>query len=238
VRNYFVQRLLWIPILLFGITLLDFVFINVAPGDPIMSMIDPSTLRDVPPEFIEARKEALGLNDPIPVRYVKWLGELAQGNLGFSYTRQRPVAELLWGAWLNSITLVVISMVVSSVIGIVLGILSALRPYSLLDYLLTVVAFISPSTPSFFISMGLIYVGALKLGWFPTSGFHSRRGANAAGSAASPRLTRAGAVARRYRHVAALYAVKPAGSHPPRLHYDGAQQGVARTPCHHAPCVA
>jgi peptide/nickel transport system permease protein len=169
-NRYYVRRLLMIPVLLFGITVLDFVFISIAPGDPITAMIDPSALRDMPPEFIEARREALGLNRPVPVRYVAWVGELAQGNLGYSYTRQRPVAELLGVAWRNSVSLVVLGLFISSVLGILLGVVSALRPYSVLDYGLTLLAFLGPATPSFFISMALIYIGALRLGWFPTSG--------------------------------------------------------------------
>ena len=172
-QTYFVRRLLWIPILLLGITLLDFTFINLAPGDPITSMISPETLRDMPPEFIEARKQALGLNDPIPVRYIKWLGELLQGNLGYSISRVIAVSEIMKSAWQSSILIVLPSLIISTTLGILLGILSALRPYSLIDYVLTILAFIVPATPSFFIAMGLIYLGALKLQVFPTSGLYT-----------------------------------------------------------------
>jgi peptide/nickel transport system permease protein len=136
-------------------------------------MLDPEIIMRLSPAAIEARKEALGLNDPFHVRYALWLKELASGNLGYSIIRRRPVAELMVEAWRKTILLVVLSMVVSTTVGIALGVLSALRVYSGIDYGLTILSFLGASVPNFFFAMILMYTGAVKLGWFPTSGLQS-----------------------------------------------------------------
>lgn len=171
--QYIWRRLLLMPLLLLGITLLDFIFISIAPGDPVSAMLDPEIMMQMSPAQIEARKRALGLDQPIPVRYVLWLKEVALGNLGYSIIRRRSVAELMVDAWQKTALLIAISMVVSVITGVFLGILSALRPYSKVDYALTLLSFVGAAMPGFIFAMGLIYVGALKLGWFPTSGLTS-----------------------------------------------------------------
>src|SRR5215203_4780161 len=140
-RDYLIRRVILIPILLLGITVIDFVFINLAPGDPVTAMLDPQDIRKMSKEDIEARREALGLNQPIYVRYVLWLRELFSGNMGHSMIKSQPVSELMATGIGNTFVLMLLSLVISTVFGIVLGIASALRPYSWLDYFLTGVAF-------------------------------------------------------------------------------------------------
>lgn len=172
-RRYILRRLLLMPVLLFGITIFDFAFINAAPGDPVSAMLDPDIMLQLSPEYIEARKRALGLDKPIPVRYVLWLKEVANGNLGYSIIRRRPVAELMFSAWQKTALLVVFSLLFSTVGGSILGVVSALKPYSTTDYLLTIFAFMWVAMPSFFFALILIYVGAVRLDWFPVSGLQS-----------------------------------------------------------------
>jgi peptide/nickel transport system permease protein len=172
-RQYVIRRLLLMPILLLGITALDFCFINLAPGDPVSAMINPNEMRGMSKEAVAARRRALGLDRPIYVRYAVWLKELGRGNLGYSIVKAQPVARMMKVGIKNTITLMALSMVVTTVVGITLGVLSALRPYSLASYALTAVAFAGVATPSFFLALILILVGALKLGWFPTSGLRS-----------------------------------------------------------------
>jgi peptide/nickel transport system permease protein len=119
---------------------------------------------------IEARREALGLNQPIHVRYLLWLRELFQGNLGHSMIQSQPVADLMMVGIRNTFTLMLLSLIISTILGIILGIVSALRPYSWIDYILTGVAFTGVAMPSFFLALMLILIGAVELGWFPTSG--------------------------------------------------------------------
>ncbi len=91
-RQYLTRRLLLIPVLVIGITLLDFVFINLTPGDPVTAIVNPNELVGLDPAAVEARREALGLNKPILVRYGIWLKEMATGDLGYSMVKSQPVA--------------------------------------------------------------------------------------------------------------------------------------------------
>ncbi len=169
-RQYLLRRLLLVPVLLLGITALDFVFINLAPGDPVTAMIDPNEMINISREDVEARREALGLNKPLVVRYGIWLRELARGNLGYSIVKAQPVATLMIDGLKNTILLLTLSLLGSTLIGIIFGIISALWPYSPLDYVLTTLSFAGIAMPSFFFALILIVVGAVQLGWFPTSG--------------------------------------------------------------------
>ncbi len=168
--TYVIRRVLMIPILMFGISVIDFVFINIAPGDPVTVMLSPTDRINMSPRDIERRREALGLNKPIHVRYVIWVREVATGNLGFSLVKSQPVSRMVVTAVKNTIIIMTLSMVLATTIGVVLGIISALRPYSFIDYVLTAGSFIGVAMPGFFMSLILIRVGALELGWFPTSG--------------------------------------------------------------------
>src|SRR5215469_6601136 len=104
-RQYILRRLLLIPILVLGITMLDFVFINLAPGDPVTAMIDPSERVHMTPADIQARREVLGLNKPLYIRYGIWLWELFHGNLGYSIIKSQPVAAMMWSGIQNTIAL-------------------------------------------------------------------------------------------------------------------------------------
>src|SRR4029450_778766 len=98
-------RLLLMPILLLGITALDFCFINLAPGDPVSAMINPNEMRGMSKEAVEARRRARGLDRPIYVRYAVWLRELGSGNLGYSIVKAQPVAQMMKVGIQHTITL-------------------------------------------------------------------------------------------------------------------------------------
>ena len=154
--RYIRKRLLQAVPVVFGITILTFFIMKMAPGGPLTGMISPRTSS----ESLQRAREALGLNDPIIVQYWNWLKQLVQGNFGYSTYNGQAV-------------LTVTSFVISFVVGIPLGVYSATHKYSKADYGLTVFSFIGISIPSFFFGMGLIFVFALKLKWLPTSGFGS-----------------------------------------------------------------
>ena len=166
--QFILRRLLVSVPLLIGITLVIFLLANLMPGDPILAvMTGEAQLSEA--QLQEAR-ERLGLDAPLPVRYVRWLGEVARGNLGDSYITGRPVLDTLLRRIPPTLELMGVSLLFSILIGMALGILSAVKQYSFLDYLLTVLGFAGVSVPVFFTGMLLIYVFALKLQWLPTSG--------------------------------------------------------------------
>jgi peptide/nickel transport system permease protein len=149
---------------------MTFLFINLAPGDPAMAMLDPSVASRMSPEEIAVRRERLGLNDPLPVRYVSWLGKIVRGDLGYSLIDHSPIGREIVDRIGPTLELTLVSLVLSLLIAVPLGIISALRQYSVLDYTCTVMSFAAVSVPSFFASLGAIYLFSLRLEWLPTSG--------------------------------------------------------------------
>ena len=132
----------------------------------MQTFIDPN----VPPEQLRAAEARLGLDQPFYVQYVRWVGEVARGNLGYSFRTGRPVAAFVGSRIGPTFLLMGTAFAVTLVLALWLGTATAARPYSALDYGVTGAAFAGISVPSFFTAMALIYVFALRLGWFPTSG--------------------------------------------------------------------
>ena len=167
--KYIRKRLLQVIPVVFGITILTFFIMQLAPGGPLTGMLSPRSS----PEALQRAREALGLDKPIIVQYWNWLKELVQGNFGYSTYNGQPVLEQILERLPATLLLTVTAFVISFVVGIPLGVYSATHKYSKGDYGLTVFSFIGISIPSFFFGMGLIYIFALKLDWLPTSGFGS-----------------------------------------------------------------
>jgi peptide/nickel transport system permease protein len=171
--RYILRRLFWMIPLLFGITVINYGIYALAPGDPVAAMITPEELRSLTKADLDARREALGLNKPVYVQYAIWLREVLRGNLGNSILFRLPVVELIRRGIGNTIGLIGISLLISTIGGVLLGMISALRPYSKLDYALTGFAFSGTAMPGFFLGLLLIYVVSLKLGILPTGGITS-----------------------------------------------------------------
>jgi peptide/nickel transport system permease protein len=173
VGAYVVRRLIIAAPLLVAITIANFLLINLAPGDPIDYLVNPEVGRG--PEELEVLRSEYGLDQPLPVRYVKWMKEVLQGNLGWRMSLEdpRPVRDVLLERLPRTIQLMLVSIVISCSIGVLLGTIAAVRQYSRLDYALTLFAFVSISVPSFFVALVLIYLFAARFGWFPTSGVRS-----------------------------------------------------------------
>jgi peptide/nickel transport system permease protein len=167
--TYIVRRLLIsIPILL-GITLIVFLIASAMPGDAVMAMITAET--PVTEDLIKMRKGQLGLDQPLPIQYLRWLGRLGQGSLGFSFASGEPVSKVIMDRIPATLELMFLALVFAIVVGVFLGVISALRQYSWLDYAFTFLGFTGISIPDFFFGMILVYIFALRLKMFPTSGF-------------------------------------------------------------------
>lgn len=168
--QYILRRLALIVPLLFGITLITYVIINLAPGDPITALINPEEMNVRSQAELAELREQLGLNQPIPVRYAIWLREVATGNLGYSIQNRQPVAKLILDRLPASMMLSVTSIVLALVVGTGLGVISALRQYSWLDYSLTAGAFFGLSVPGFFFALMGMFVFGVLLQWLPIFG--------------------------------------------------------------------
>ncbi len=158
--------------MLLVITLIVFLLANLMPGDAAMAMFGSGD-GSITVEAIEQQRENMGLNDPVLVRYFRWLGQLLKGDLGVSQVTFQPVWEMIQLRIGPTLLLMGTSLILSIIIGVALGIFSAVKQYSIADYILTILSFIGRSLPIFFIGLIFVYFFALKIPVFPTSGMHS-----------------------------------------------------------------
>lgn len=168
--KYIIKRLLYaIPVFL-GITFAIYLLINLAPGGPlsVLASSGEMSLSD-----LEALKVSLGLDKPIVVRYFIWLRDLFRGDMGVSYRTGQEVSLMISQRVIPSLTLTGTGIIGAVLIGVPLGIISAYKQNSIWDHISTFIAFIGASVPNFFLSLLLIYVLAVKLKLFPTSGMQS-----------------------------------------------------------------
>lgn len=173
--RYIVKRLLYaIPVFL-GITFAIYALINLAPGGPlsVLAASGELSLSD-----LEALKVSMGLDKSLVVRYFIWLGDLLHGDLGVSYRTSQEVGMMIGQRIIPSLMLTGTGIIGAILIGVPLGIISAYKPNSVWDHISTFISFIGASVPNFFLSLLLIYVLAVKLKLFPTSGMYSSGAGN------------------------------------------------------------
>src|SRR5437870_7045122 len=146
------RLLISIPVLL-GITVLSFAFVRLAPGDPVRMMINPEYMAGGAEEYIAKRRAELGLDQPLPIQYLAWLGEVARGNLGYSFFDRRPVTDILKERIVPTVELMGAALLLAIAVGVPLGLVAAMKQYSVLDYTTAVVSLATISTPSFFLGL-------------------------------------------------------------------------------------
>ena len=174
-HRFIARRLLVAVPILFGVSIVTFLFANLAPGDPLSTLARPG--EGVRPSDLAGLRHSLGLDQPLYVRYLTWLGQVVQGNFGASIIHDRPVTTILLTLIPNSLLLMATALSLSVVLGIVLGVVSAFRQYSWLDRILTFVAFSGIAVPSYLLAIFVIYLFAVVLGLLPPSGMQSPAGA-------------------------------------------------------------
>ena len=198
-RSYLVRRLLTLPVLLLGISIISFTLLNLAPGDPAYSILkDRNSGEEPAPEDILALRKELRLDDPVVVRYGRWLLGAMQGDLGVSYRGGQPITRELWQRFPATLMLTGTALLLATVVGIPLGIGAALRRGSSTDGLSRLLALGGAAIPSYVLALLLMLMIGVKLNWLPTIGYGSPKHlilpaiALAAGSSAQlMRLTRA-----------------------------------------------
>jgi peptide/nickel transport system permease protein len=166
--TYVVRRILIALVVLVVISMLNFGFINLAPGDPLQALLPPEALRT----GVGRLYEDAGLADSIPVRYVRWLNAVAHGNLGESFQSGDTTTSLIARTLPRTLLLTGSALALSIVIGVPLGILSALKNRSMLDEIITVWSFVFTSVPGFFLALLAVFFFAVRLNWFPTGGMY------------------------------------------------------------------
>ena len=174
--RYVLRRMLWAFPMVFGITTLVFLLLEFAPGDPASLYIT----RGMSAETVEQIRTNMGLDRPAPVRYARWLSAAARGDLGISTSRNMPVRDVIAAALPNTLVLATVAFVAAFLLGIALGVVQAVRQYSAVDSVLTVLALFFYSMPSFWLALMLVLVFSLMARnvwdlpfWFPASGIVS-----------------------------------------------------------------
>lgn len=172
--KYILKRLLQLIPAFFIITALVFFLSAAAPGDPVDAIL--ASIDDVTPEMEAQIRAQYGLDKPAPVRYLIWLRNLLQGDMGVSTQTHEPVWDMIRDRIGPTLTLTGTALLISLLIAIPLGILAAVKPYSIWDNISSFLAFIGSSLPGFFVALMLIFIFAVNLKWLPTMGMYDRDG--------------------------------------------------------------
>ncbi len=173
--RYIIRRLIQVPGLLLGITLVIFALIHLTPGSPVDDLrLDPN----IKPADLESLKQTLGIDKPLPEQYVTWIGQLAHGNFGISLRNYRPIRETLFERVGNTLVLTVIALIVSLLIAVPVGVFSALKRNSLFDYIATFLSTLGQAVPGFWLGLLLILLFSVQfqkwgLPWLPSGGVQS-----------------------------------------------------------------
>ena len=164
--QFIVRRLLILIPTLLGVATLVFFFLHMIPGDPVEVMLG-ETAQAVDKDKL---REDLGLNDPMHVQYARFISGMFTGNLGASFFYKKPVTKIIWERLPATMELAIASMIVAILIALPIGILAAIRQYSLFDNVSMFLAFLGISMPNFWLGPLLILAFSIHLGWFPVSG--------------------------------------------------------------------
>jgi len=174
-RAYLVQRLLWMIPTFFGITLISFALMHLAPGDPLSAGGEPLMGAGPSRESIEAFRRTMGLDQPLPVRYARWLARIATFDFGVSSYDHRPVADKIAEALPNTLLVSGLALFFSYLLAVPLGVLGAVKRGRFVDRALTAGLFVLYSLPAFWVAVVLLLLfgGGRYLDLFPMQGLHS-----------------------------------------------------------------
>lgn len=170
--QYALERLLQAIPLILGILIINFLLINLAPGDPITALVGDFP---VPGDYIERVREQYGLDQPLPIRLFQYIANVVQGDLGYSFKYRVPVSELVLERLGRTMVLMITTIVFATALGVSLGIVAAKKPHSWVDSIASGIAIIGYAVPVFWLGQILIIVFAVLLNWLPSGGMRSTR---------------------------------------------------------------
>lgn len=174
--KYVGKRLVYMVGVFFVVSILMFVLFNNVPGDRALNQVQSLRGKVSSEKFQEAYEQArakLGLDDPIPIRYVKWMGNLIRGDLGYSTLYKKDVADVIGTPLGNTILINLIATILALAITIPLGIHCAVKKFSRFDNLVQTLTIVGYSVPTFIIAPVCIFIFSVKLGWLPVSGMNT-----------------------------------------------------------------
>ena len=160
-QSYLLQRLIYMIFLLWLVSIVTFVVIQLPPGDYLSTYIwrlEQQSGGTVSDEEIQALREQYGMDLPMYKRYLRWMGQVFQGEYGFSYDWQQPVSDIIWERLALTFFIGIVSVIITYAIAIPIGIYSATHQYSVGDYVATTIGFIGLAIPSFMLALILLFV--------------------------------------------------------------------------------
>ncbi len=168
-RDYIIKRLIYSVIIAWGILTITFILVRAGPVSPADKYLANLAATGQDPAQITAAIEArYGLDKPIYEQYIEYMGNLFQGNWGWSFSTSMPVIELIKTHWIYSFQLILLSSLFAGLLGILIGIYSAVKQYTKIDYAFTFFSFIGISIPNFWLGVMLILIFSVQLGIFKT----------------------------------------------------------------------
>jgi peptide/nickel transport system permease protein len=162
--NYLLRRLLIAIPSLLGISVVLFTVLALAPGDPFEEL---TTNPNVPAEVAASLRQKFGLDDPVHIRYLRWISAMVQGDWGFSFVSRVDVDQLILQRLPTTLIVIGSSQILAVLIALPIGVYAATRPYSIFDQIANTIAFIGFSLPTFFTGLLLILIFSIWLGWLP-----------------------------------------------------------------------
>ena len=169
--KFVLKRILMLIPVILGIVLIVFTIMYLTPGDPARLILGEKA----PQEQVDVLRDQMGLNDPFVVQFARYVGNMLRGDFGRSYATNIPVAETIAERFPKTAELALAGMFLSVLIGMPIGILSAVKRYSILDNISMIFAMLATAIPAFWLGMMLIIAFSLNLKWFPSSGFDTFR---------------------------------------------------------------
>jgi peptide/nickel transport system permease protein len=166
------RRLAMVPLALFGVSVVMFLLLNVLPGDPLAGLLSPDATAQDRAELAQRT----GLADPLPVQYTSWVSNVVRGDLGWSFSRRRPIAELIGNAFANTVILASAAAVIGLCVGISLGLLAALLRGRWLDRGISIISLLGLSVPNYWLAILLIIGFSASLQWLPAAGMYGSDG--------------------------------------------------------------
>ena len=163
---YALRRLIYLVPVAFGVSLLVFALVHLAPGDPISAIVPP----DAPKEVVDKLKEYYGFDKPLPVQYIRWLTVTLSGDFGTSIGTGRPVVDEVGSAFGNTIILAIAASLLAFSLAIVLGTAAAYAKSRAVDRLVTLISLMGVSVPHFWLAIVLVIVFSVEFGWLPPMG--------------------------------------------------------------------
>ncbi len=164
-----IKRMIQSIPMMIAISIVSFLLIKLAPGDPVQAYITP----EMGSVQIESIRESMGLNSPIHIQYIKWLKSALNGDLGYSLVNHRPVATQIIERLPATLGLMGASLVISMILGVIMGLISAANQNKIFDNIVTFISYLGISIPSFWFAMMLVYVLSLKLKLLPSIGMRT-----------------------------------------------------------------